>query len=294
MMLHTRRQFMHHVGCASALGVLSPLAAWAQTIDQVKIFYGFPAGSAGDSVARRVGEKLAASPYTRNPAVVENKPGAGGRIALESLKGAPADGSVLTLSPFSCTSIYPHIYSRPFNPPHMIPLVEVGGGERTAPQAVADAMAFYAHIGKRPILVRREIKGHIANRLQAALWREAFHLVDQGVATVEDIDTAISQGPGLRWALMGPFMNLHLSGGDGGIAHLLAHLGGPIESWWQDLGAPSMTEALQRRVTEGVAQALGDRQASDLARARDALLIELLRAKQASGLLGQPDPDLDA
>ena len=293
-MMHTRRQFMHHIGCASALGALSPLAAWAQTIDQLKIFYGFPAGSAGDSVARRVGEKLAASPYTRNPAVVENKPGAGGRIAQESLKGAPADGTVLTLSPFSCTSIYPHIYSRPFNPPHMIPLVEVGGGERTAPQAVADAMAFYAHIGKRPILVRREIKGHIANRLQAALWREAFHLVDQGVATVEDIDTAISQGPGLRWALMGPFMNLHLSGGDGGIAHLLAHLGDPIESWWQDLGAPSMTEALQRQVTEGVAQALGDRQASDLAHARDALLIELLRAKQASGLLGQPDPDLDA
>ena len=196
-MLHTRRQFMHHIGCASALGALSPLAAWAQTIDQVKIFYGFPAGSAGDSVARRVGEKLAASPYTRNPAVVENKPGAGGRIAQESLKGAPADGTVLTLSPFSCTSIYPHICSRPFNPPHMIPLVEVGGGERTAPQAVADAMAFYAHVGKRPIQVRREIKGHIANRLQAALWSEAFHLVDQGVATVEDIDTAISQGPWL-------------------------------------------------------------------------------------------------
>ena len=293
-MMHTRRQFMHHIGCASALGALSPLSAWAQTIDQLKIFYGFPAGSAGDSVARRVGEKLAASPFTRNPAVVENKPGAGGRIAQESLKGAPADGTVLTLSPFSCTSIYPHIYSRPFNPPHMIPLVEVGGGERTAPQAVADAMAFYAHIGKCPSQVRREIKGHIANRLQAALWREAFHLVDQGVATVEDIDTAISHGPGLRWALMGPFMNLHLSGGDGGIAHLLAHLGGPIESWWQDLGAPSMNESLQRQVTEGVAQALGDRQASDLARARDALLIELLRAKQASGLLGQPDPDLDA
>ena len=98
------------------------------------------------------------------------------------------------------------------------------------------------------------------------------------MATVEDIDTAISQGPGLRWALMGPFMNLHLSGGDGGIAHLLAHL-----------GAPSMTEALQRQVTEGVAQALGDRRASDLARARDALLIELLRAKQVSGLLSKPD-----
>jgi 3-hydroxyacyl-CoA dehydrogenase len=133
--------------------------------------------------------------------------------------------------------------------------------------------------------VRREIKGHIANRLQAALWREAFHLVNEGVATVSDIDTAIAQGPGLRWALMGPFMNLHLSGGEGGIAHLLAHLGGPIEDWWRDLGTPSMDAALQHQVVDGVAQALGTRQAAELARARDALLIELLRAKQSSGAL---------
>lgn len=177
------------------------------------------------------------------------------------------------------------VLGHPFNPPHLIPLVEVGGGQRTAPEAVAQAMAFYTHIGKRPIHVRREIKGHIANRLQAALWREAFHLVNEGVASVSDIDTAIAQGPGLRWALMGPFMNLHLSGGDGGIEHLLAHLGGPIEDWWRDLGAPSMDAALRHRVTEGVAQALGTRQAGELARARDALLIDLLRAKQSSGAL---------
>ena len=179
------------------------------------------------------------------------------------------------------------VLGHPFNPPHLIPLVEVGGGQRTAPEAVAQAMAFYAYIGKRPIHVRREIKGHIANRLQAALWREAFHLVNEGVATVSDIDidTAIAQGPGLRWALMGPFMNLHLLGGEGGIAHLLAHLGGPIEDWWRDLGAPSMDAALQHQVVDGVAQALGMRQATELARARDALLIELLRAKQSSGAL---------
>lgn len=177
------------------------------------------------------------------------------------------------------------VLGHPFNPPHLIPLVEVGGGQRTAPEAVAQAMAFYAYIGKRPIHVRREIKGHIANRLQAALWREAFHLVNEGVATVSDIDTAIAQGPGLRWALMGPFMNLHLSGGEGGIAHLLAHLGGPIEDWWRDLGAPSMDAALQHQVVDGGAQALGTRQATELARARDALLIELLRAKQSSGAL---------
>ncbi len=177
------------------------------------------------------------------------------------------------------------VVGHPFNPPHMIPLVEVGGGQRTAPEVVSQAMAFYARIGKRPIRVRREIKGHIANRLQAALWREAFHLVNEGVATVSDIDTAIAQGPGLRWALMGPFMNLHLSGGEGGIAHLLAHLGGPIEDWWRDLGTPAMDTALQHQVVDGVAQALGTRQAAELARARDALLIELLRAKQSSGAL---------
>jgi len=180
------------------------------------------------------------------------------------------------------------VLGHPFNPPHMIPLVEVGGGEKTSPEAIAAAMAFYTAIGKRPIHVRREIKGHIANRLQAALWREAFHLVNEGVASVADIDTAIAQGPGLRWALMGPFMNLHLSGGDGGMAHLLAHLGGPIEGWWDDLGAPRMTPELQRRVVEGVDQALGGRTQAELAQARDALLIGLLRAKSASPGLDTP------
>ncbi|KQO19540.1 3-hydroxyacyl-CoA dehydrogenase NAD-binding domain-containing protein [Acidovorax sp. Leaf78] len=180
------------------------------------------------------------------------------------------------------------VLGHPFNPPHMIPLVEVGGGEKTSPAAIAAAMAFYTAIGKRPIHVRREILGHIANRLQAALWREAFHLVNEGVASVADIDTAIAQGPGLRWALMGPFMNLHLSGGDGGMAHLLAHLGGPIEGWWDDLGAPRMTPELQRRVVEGVDQALGGRTQAELAQARDVVLIGLLRAKSASPGLDTP------
>ncbi|CAN7602651.1 3-hydroxyacyl-CoA dehydrogenase NAD-binding domain-containing protein [Acidovorax sp. LjRoot74] len=202
-----------------------------------------------------------------------------------AILASSTSGLAITDIQQACTRPERVVLGHPFNPPHLIPLVEVGGGQRTAPEAVAQAMAFYTHIGKRPIHVRREIKGHIANRLQAALWREAFHLVNEGVASVSDIDTAIAQGPGLRWALMGPFMNLHLSGGDGGIEHLLAHLGGPIEDWWRDLGAPSMDAALRHRVTEGVAQALGTRQAGELARARDALLIDLLRAKQSSGAL---------
>src|SRR6218665_1531855 len=109
-MMHTRRQFMHRTGCAAALGALSALTVRAEAIGPVKILYGFSAGSAGDTVARRVGDKLAGSAYTSHAAVVENKPGASGRIALELLKAAPGDGSVLALAPFSCTAIYPHIY----------------------------------------------------------------------------------------------------------------------------------------------------------------------------------------
>ncbi|HEY2257913.1 MAG TPA: 3-hydroxyacyl-CoA dehydrogenase NAD-binding domain-containing protein [Variovorax sp.] len=178
------------------------------------------------------------------------------------------------------------VLGHPFNPPHLIPLVEVVGGTHTSAEAIARAMAFYASIGKRPIHVKREIKGHIANRLQAALWREAFHLVEQGVASVADIDTAIAEGPGLRWAVMGPFMNLHLSGGAGGIAHLLDHLGGPIEDWWHDLGSPAMTPELKQEVARGVASALGPRRASELEAARDTLLLDLIRAKAANGTLG--------
>lgn len=175
------------------------------------------------------------------------------------------------------------VLGHPFNPPHLIPLVEVVGGAQTSPECIAQTMAFYTRIGKRPIHVRREVQGHIANRLQAALWREAFHLVDAGVASVADIDTAIAHGPGLRWAVMGPFMNLHLSGGAGGMAHLLDHLGGPIEQWWQDLGTPTLDAQLKKKVSDGVAEALGARQTADLEAARDVLLLDLIRAKAATG-----------
>ena len=110
--MKSRREFHKAALSVAALGALRPFDALAQAIDQVKIFYGFPAGSAGDGVARRVGEKLAGSAYTKNTGIVENKPGAGGRIALDSLKSAPADGSTLALSPWSALAIYPHIYSK--------------------------------------------------------------------------------------------------------------------------------------------------------------------------------------
>ncbi|MGO0790604.1 3-hydroxyacyl-CoA dehydrogenase NAD-binding domain-containing protein [Herbaspirillum seropedicae] len=177
------------------------------------------------------------------------------------------------------------VLGHPFNPPHLIPLVEVIGGAQTSPEAVQTALDFYAAIGKKPIHVRKEVKGHIANRLQAALWREAFHLVEQGVASTEDIDTAIAYGPGLRWALMGPYLNLHMSGGEGGIQHLLDHLGAPIESWWADLGAPALTDALKATVRAGVEEQMTGKSSTDIAAERDQLLVQLLAAKSRARVI---------
>ncbi|WP_440641341.1 3-hydroxyacyl-CoA dehydrogenase NAD-binding domain-containing protein [Bradyrhizobium sp. PUT101] len=177
------------------------------------------------------------------------------------------------------------VLGHPFNPPHLIPLVEVVGGKLTSAETIEQTLAFYTAIGKKPIHIRREIKGHIANRLQAALWREAFYLVDQGVASVSDIDTAIAHGPGLRWALLGPFMNLHLSGGADGIGHVIDHLGPPIESWWRDLGDLSFTPTVRAEAVSGIEEELKTRSLEAMTRARDDVLIQLLSLKAAAPTL---------
>ena len=176
------------------------------------------------------------------------------------------------------------LLGHPFNPPHLIPLVEVVGGRLTSKDAIKKALAFYGSIGKKPIHIQREVKGHVANRLQAALWREAFYLVEQGIASVEDVDTAIAHGPGLRWALLGPFLNLHLSGGAGGIAHVLEHLGPPLESWWRELGNITLNEDLNEAIARGVAEELGAADLAHLTSQRDDLLLALLRLK--AGMTG--------
>ena len=165
----------------------------------------------------------------------------------------------------------------PFNPPHLIPLVEVVGGEHTTPETVALCMAFYRHIGKHPIHLRREAPGHLANRLQSALWREAVHAVAEGVATVADVDAAVAYGPGLRWALMGPHLTFHLAGGEGGMAHFMDHLGPANEVWWRSLGQPTLTPDLQRAIIDGVVAEAGGQDITALAAQRDALLVALLQ-----------------
>jgi len=159
------------------------------------------------------------------------------------------------------------------------------GGRLTSKDAISRAMDFYHSIGKRAIHIRKEVKGHVANRLQAALWREAFYLVKEGVVSVSDLDTAIASGPGLRWALLGPFMNLELSGGAGGIAHMLEHLGPPIDSWWKDLGDVTIDHELISQLAQGVQDELGERDIVAVQAERDDVLLSLLALKdKSSGL----------
>ena len=172
------------------------------------------------------------------------------------------------------------VIGHPFNPPHLVPLVEVVGGATAAPASVAAAMAFYRSVGKHPIEIRKEVPGHLANRLQAALWREAVHLVAEGVASVADVDAAISEGPGLRWALMGPHATFHLAGGAGGMAHFLDHLLPAMQSWWADLGNPAVPPSLQASLVEGVREEVGGRSVAELAARRDAFLVALLELRR--------------
>lgn len=183
------------------------------------------------------------------------------------------------------------VLGHPFNPPHLIPLVEVLGGRQTEAEAVDWALAFYAGIGKAPIRIAREVPGHVANRLQAAMWREAVHLVAEGIATAEDVDTAISQGPGLRWALMGPHRTFHLAGGPGGMANFLEHLGPATESWWADLGSPQLTPEVKRALIESVEAENAGKSVAELAAERDRRLLALLKALHGAENDGEGSDD---
>ena len=142
------------------------------------------------------------------------------------------------------------VVGHPFNPPHLIPLVEVVPGKMTSEACVEAAIAFYRTLGKTPIRLHKEVVGHVANRLQGAIWREAVYLAAQGVASVEDIDLAVSAGPGQRWAIMGPSHVFNLAGGRGGIGHFLDHLGPAVETWWADLGAPHLDEQTRKLLVD--------------------------------------------
>jgi carnitine 3-dehydrogenase len=199
-----------------------------------------------------------------------------GALGADAIVASSSSGLIMSDMQAGLRNADRFAIGHPFNPPHLIPLVEVVGGKDTAAATIEWCLAFYRHVGKRPIHIRREAPGHLANRLQAALWREAVSAVLTGLASVEDVDTAISAGPGLRWAVMGPHMTFHLGGGEGGMAHLLAQFKPSFEAWWRSMGTPELTDEACRSLIEGVAAEAHGRDIAELTRERDAKLLALL------------------
>ncbi|MDT7743828.1 MAG: carnitine 3-dehydrogenase [Actinomycetota bacterium] len=174
------------------------------------------------------------------------------------------------------------VVGHPFNPPYLIPLVEVVGGEATSPAVVKAAAEFYRGLGKSVIEMDREVPGFVANRLQEALWREALHMVANGEATVDQIDAAITDGPGLRWPVQGPCLTFHLAGGEGGMAHMLDHFGPSLLAPWTRLEAPELTAELRDAMVEGTATEAGGRDVAALVAERDRAVIAIRRAVDAA------------
>ena len=175
------------------------------------------------------------------------------------------------------------VIGHPFNPPHLIPLVEIVGGAQTSQQTIQRANEFYSSIGRRTVLIHKELPGHVANRLQAAVAREVYYLISEGVVSAADADAALSWGPGLRWGIMGNMLLNHLGGGAGGIAHFLDHLGGPLSTWWNSLGKPELTDELKAKLVDSVQAEVGTRSIAELAAERDELIVGLLELRAKSG-----------
>src|SRR5271154_5617850 len=174
------------------------------------------------------------------------------------------------------------VIAHPFNPPHLVPLVEIVGGAKTSEATIRRAAEFYTSIGQRTVRLNKEMPGHVANRLQAALAREVYYLVAEGVVSAADVDTALSWGPGLRWGIMGQLLLNHLGGGEGGIEHFFEQFTGPMTAWWKVLGAPVLTPDIQQKLIDGVHAEVGSRSIDELAAERDKILLGLieLRASQ--------------
>ena len=175
------------------------------------------------------------------------------------------------------------LIAHPFNPPHLLPLVELVGGLRTSGDVIQRARTFYEGPGKRVVVLNREVIGHVANRLQAALFREVVHLVNEGVVSVADADAAVRFGPGLRWSVMGQCMLYHLGAGDAGLRTFLDTFAPSIEAWWADLGRPALDPPTRAKLIAGVAEEAAGRSLSEWARYRDAMLISRLKADAEHG-----------
>lgn len=181
------------------------------------------------------------------------------------------------------------LIAHPFNPPHLVPLVELVPGRDTDPAVVERVKRFFEGLGKIPVVLKMEVPGHIANRLAAALWREAIDLVIRGVASVEDVDKALYAGPGIRWAFMGQHMIYHLGGGEGGYGYFIDHIGKAFGAYWREMASWSEISPESRELlVDGVRKSMGGRDAAEIARWRDEKIIGLLRV-----IYGKQEPHTD-
>ncbi|MEH2482371.1 3-hydroxyacyl-CoA dehydrogenase [Nitrobacteraceae bacterium AZCC 2146] len=193
-----------------------------------------------------------------------------------------SSSSGLTMSEIqSACEMHPErcVIGHPFNPPHLIPLVEIVGGAKTSEATIQRAAEFYTSIGQRTVRLNKEMPGHVANRLQAALAREVYYLVAEGVVSAADVDTALCWGPGLRWGIMGNMMLNHLGGGPGGIEHFFQQFAGPMTAWWKTLGSPVLTPEVQKKLIDSVHAEAGSRSIDELAAERDEVLLGLLELR---------------
>jgi 3-hydroxyacyl-CoA dehydrogenase len=205
----------------------------------------------------------------------------------ETILASSASGITIDVIQSSCKKNPERcVLGHPFNPPHVIPLVEVAGGAKTSEAVIERAMAFYASIGKKPIRLRKAVSGHVGNRLQLALYREVLYLVQQGVVSVEDADLAVCYGPGLRWGVMGPSLQWHLGGGPGGIQHFVEHFMNGFVAQMKKLEMPDVTPELMKTVIDGVLKEANGQSVEQLAEAENKVVLELLalRAKAAKTL----------
>jgi carnitine 3-dehydrogenase len=209
-------------------------------------------------------------------------------VPLDSLLASSSSGITPSVIQSKCKHPERVVIGHPFNPPHIVPLVEVVGGSKTSPDAIQQAMTFYTSIGKKSIHVKKELPGHVANRLQAALYREILYLIEQDVLSVEDADAAVCYGPGPRWGVMGQSLQWHLGGGAGGIKHFMEHLMDPLQGMMRALGTPNITPELKQKVIDGVMREAAGRPVEELANDENRVIIGLFKLRAKTGGKGKP------